>query len=1733
MAGLNYWFLEHLSTGIKLVLAGSDNTIGRHSSSKFVLVDYQFLSRIHARFSVNANNEVSVTVLNALNGVYVNTKPYKSGMSCVLNDRDIIGLGVHQPPGEPDSACPADFAIFRLLQHYTNASEILVLSSDEDDKQSHSTKPDLKLRGKLKEPKDDSKSADSDGKPESDKNPHSENSQPRCLHLPKLPDVKQELLSQATKDIENIFGEPNEELLESVLQINPYVFNQLNNNSNIPTAAEKICDGDTIDLPDDMPSAQPELLKNKNILNNNSKNEENIAISETLRRENNNINMDTAAEKISVDLSGAIIRPPEIKEIILDDEDYDENFAMSQALLREMKEELADDVRDDLSDNELDMDNAQPLQPWQIKAEIDTVNDDMMPIQVEEDELILVDDSDEEELNSKVADWSSRLLSQRIMSQIYAPEPEKEEDQQQPEAQQTPKISDGYNAPITIRHKCRAMRIESSSSSEEEATKITGSGFPQKLKFRKSNLHPKSINNEAEAIRGNKLESSTSTDESMPKEQIRRRPKTLTKEQSKAEEEVGSSSDETPKQTGQSPQKKCRSRKTTTSEYQEDSSSPESFQIPNRRKTIAVESLPENEETSRPKKTPSKQTSTSLRNRSQSVCDRSVLGNPAIPKRSPILIDAPHLTKGRRRNTFTKEQSSSKAEEEISARQTAQTPKKKWGRRKTTSEHQEDGSSPETYKIPNRRKTIAVENEETSSHEQTPVQTDKPTSTSLRNRSQSVCDRSPMLIDAPHLPSGRGKYRGVNATSKETMRRQQILSRQRSADYQAELKAKWYQKPSEEKKELANNKLKRLELLKKLSEKPKAPAASTCQEQSKAPAASTCQEQTKRRHTGVHALGTGNRGEFLTKDVIGPAPKKKKLETEPKSTTTSPQVETFSQQLQAADAALIRTTPATHAPRVTERKDAERARAQRTCNRVTFAEMDREFQLLENRDKESKSSRHVRFNNVPQIRIIERLPNTRHVRSNKDTKKLSLSTYPERREWALASGKMENFDRLSMGNILTWSNQWLQLGTVDAVAEKEKLMHIPTEFRSFKQYKDIITPLMKIEFLASIERDYKLSQTTFNVELKSYSKDDKNECYCLVTKTPKRPEKRFDLYTVSSGKNLKETFASHTHILRVGDGFELIFEIPQKDITMHMLHMAKTLSVRPVVDNLRVELGAFNAVYRLQRSLLFRRILKPSENVFYIEPKEAIGPTQYRGFTRLSEQQVDVCQRTWSRLIDDATPSITLIQGPPGTGKSAVIANLTLQCLYGACTPILDRKVLICAHSNAAVDNITQTLLNIRCLMAHNKFEVLRFGNFERMDAKVRCVSIEQHLILARAQKRNRLSAEQVMNLKEQQQLLRNELDELKQRAAQVSYVQQQVRNKKQQLRRVCDQLDPPITPREELELSQMLAKRANVVCTTLSSCVKLNRIVDYFDVCIVDEATQCTEPWTLLPLCFGVRGLVLVGDTQQLPATVLSQKAIDYGLAKSMFDRIQCNLRQYLDKPGVHKTVHTKLFKLSTQYRMHPEICRWPNSYFYEDQLVNADSTKRHLAPILPYCVINLSYTSETSNEQTRSISNDEEARFVSKLLQELDKHMPSQRFKYGLISPYSNHCYTLNQLIPPHMNIRPQTVDAYQGQERDIIILSNARTRGAGFLTNYQRLNVAITRPKRCLIICGNFDDLQSVDMWRHLLNDARQRHVYFDLQRSDVDNLEATLINKLLVKPISIDSDQDSDKQQRSKA
>lgn len=176
-------------------------------------------------------------------------------------------------------------------------------------------------------------------------------------------------------------------------------------------------------------------------------------------------------------------------------------------------------------------------------------------------------------------------------------------------------------------------------------------------------------------------------------------------------------------------------------------------------------------------------------------------------------------------------------------------------------------------------------------------------------------------------------------------------------------------------------------------------------------------------------------------------------------------------------------------------------------------------------------------------------------------------------------------------------------------------------------------------------------------------------------------------------------------------------------------------------------------------------------------------------------------------------------------------------------------------------------------------------------------------------------------------------------------------------------------------------------------------------DVCIVDEATQCTEPSTLLPLQMGVRSLILVGDTRQLPGTVLSRQANELGLSKSLFDRIQSSFVKPEDSP---------VFRLTRQYRMHPDICTWPNRFFYAGRLQTDDVTTAiaDQFPLRPYTIFSLGYRQVERTLPQHHMSNSNEADFIVRMLNVLGPQV-GRTNTIGIITPYAGQRDELTQRL------------------------------------------------------------------------------------------------------------------------
>ncbi|KAF8859379.1 hypothetical protein BDZ45DRAFT_621135 [Acephala macrosclerotiorum] len=501
----------------------------------------------------------------------------------------------------------------------------------------------------------------------------------------------------------------------------------------------------------------------------------------------------------------------------------------------------------------------------------------------------------------------------------------------------------------------------------------------------------------------------------------------------------------------------------------------------------------------------------------------------------------------------------------------------------------------------------------------------------------------------------------------------------------------------------------------------------------------------------------------------------------------------------------------------------------------------------------------------------------------------------------------------------------------------------------------------------------------------------------------------------------------------------------------------------------------------------------------------------------------------------------TLIQGPPGSGKTKTIVAMVGALL----TPTLQqqqadqarvrppsngkalpppppkKKLLICAPSNAAVDELVVRLMEgVQPLSGpRQKINVLRIGRSDAINVAVKSVMLDE-LVRVKLegddsdknkllQNRDNLHKE-AGQVKERLNVIRPQMEEAQSKGEDTTL--QSLRREFDQLKRRQAQLgakidedkDSGMTVSRQNEISrrrfqQEIINGAHVICSTLSgSGHDMFKNLDVeFETVIIDEAAQCIELSALIPLKYGCSKCILVGDPEQLPPTVLSRSAQSFGYEQSLFVRMQKN------HP---KDIHL----LDTQYRMHPEISRFPSAQFYNSRLVDGEGMAKlrvqpwHASTILgPYRFFDVKGV-QTKQAQGHSFINVPELNAALSLYQRLKTDYSQVDFKgkIGIITSYKAQLNELKARFAQRYTdaifeeIEFNTTDAFQGREREIIIFSCVRakeTGGIGFLGDIRRMNVGLTRAKSSLWVLGDSRALQQGKFWNALIQDAQARGRY----------------------------------------
>jgi ATP-dependent RNA/DNA helicase IGHMBP2 len=428
---------------------------------------------------------------------------------------------------------------------------------------------------------------------------------------------------------------------------------------------------------------------------------------------------------------------------------------------------------------------------------------------------------------------------------------------------------------------------------------------------------------------------------------------------------------------------------------------------------------------------------------------------------------------------------------------------------------------------------------------------------------------------------------------------------------------------------------------------------------------------------------------------------------------------------------------------------------------------------------------------------------------------------------------------------------------------------------------------------------------------------------------------------------------------------------------------------------------------------------------------------------------------------------VAIIHGPPGTGKTTTLVEAIRQ------TVALEKQVLVCAPSNAAVDLLVEKL-------SDKGLKVVRIGHPARVTEQSLSKTLDARIAGHDHYKELRAIRKRMEHVRAQAFKFKRNF----------GYAERHERNMLKQEAKVL-KADADVL--EFYIINDILNTSDVIACTLVGASHPMLRGKRYQTV-FIDEAAQALEPACWIPILRAAR-VVFAGDHHQLPPTIKSVEAAREGLAKTLFEKC---IEHHPQTASM----------LQVQYRMNENIMQFPSAYFYNDKLIADDSVKHHSISDLPAidfvdtagCGFN-----ETQDPETLSRFNDEEAQLLIRQLERLVQQIGSEDWNssIGIITPYSAQVERLVKLAEASEILSDvqrfltiNTVDAFQGQERDIIAISFVRSNDKGeigFLADIRRTNVAITRARKKLVMTGDSATLGTHEFYTALLEYVQQKGFY----------------------------------------
>ena len=572
-----------------------------------------------------------------------------------------------------------------------------------------------------------------------------------------------------------------------------------------------------------------------------------------------------------------------------------------------------------------------------------------------------------------------------------------------------------------------------------------------------------------------------------------------------------------------------------------------------------------------------------------------------------------------------------------------------------------------------------------------------------------------------------------------------------------------------------------------------------------------------------------------------------------------------------------------------------------------------------------------------------------------------------------------------------------------------------------------------------------------------------------------QPENASDANHKDQNSNLKVQsikYFSFTGTVSYVDGDRMVITVPDS---------APLLELQQSTDPIGVQLSFDETSYKLMFEALDRVMKAKNNRLAYL--RDLFYSHQKAGRFSFEPMKFPWLNPTQERAVNEVlwAKDVAIVHGPPGTGKTTTLVEAINETL------MRESQVLVCAQSNMAVDWISEKLVD-------RGINVLRIGNPTRVNDKMLGFTYERrfesHADYPQLWAIRKAIRELRKNRKKGSENYHQKMDRLKSRAAEI-----------------------------ELRINAELFGEARVIaCTLVGSAHHLLEGMK-FGTLFIDEAAQALEAACWIPMKRASR-VILAGDHCQLPPTVKSIAALRAGLGKTLMERIAEN------KPEV-------VTLLKIQYRMNDEIMRFSSDWFYGGKVESAPQIKYRSVLDYDHPITWI----DTSNEENQITIEGEDApedsasassaasaanqnsdlnfkeQFVGESFGRINKaeaeltlltlaeyftkigkqRVLEERIDVGIISPYRAQVQYLKKLIKKYEFFKPyrrlisvNTVDGFQGQERDVILISLVRSNDEGqigFLKDLRRMNVAMTRARMKLIILGNKNTMTKHPFYKKL--------------------------------------------------